>query len=121
MKRIAIYTITIVGLGMASWGVAGCGSAGADNPPDVSGLYALTNTDCPGSFDTETNVIQDGADVVFQATHAGYLDITGSVDNDGNISASNESYSCNAKFVNGVITGTCKQDGTTCQGTYTRE
>ena len=48
MKRIAIYAVTIIGLGILSWGTGGCGGGGESSTfnPDVS----LNADDFEGEF-----------------------------------------------------------------------
>ena len=115
MKRITLITLSLIGL-------AACGGGSSNNPPNIAGTYNLTNTDCPGSFDPQVTVTQNGSDVVAQAANPLFFnDAQGSVDNDGNISASDANGSCDLQFINGVITGSCSGDGQTCQVTYTRQ
>ncbi len=100
---------------------AACGSGGSSNPPNVSGTYMLTNTDCVGSFDPQIVVSQDNDQIVVQAVNPVFFnDAAGTVSDDGEINVNNPDGSCEGQFVNGVVNAECESEGTTCQVTYTR-
>lgn len=98
-----------------------CGGTSTDNPPNVAGTYVLTDTDCPGLFDPTVVVVQDGTNIIIQATTTGFGDVSGTIDNNGNFTVSNnEDLSCDGQFVSGVAIADCTIDGVDCQITYTR-
>lgn len=120
MKRIALLLIFIGAIIIPSLGgVGGCGGENpSDNPPNIEGTYLLTNTDCPGIFDTEVDVVQTGSAVVIQATHAGFADISAKIFNDGSFETTSTTSDCKGQFASGVATVTCTESGATCHLTY---
>ena len=123
LPLFGILSATFIG------GSGGCGgSTASDIPPNVEGTYALTNANpaaCSQVFDSEVIVVQDGDNVILQATHVGFTDASGTINNDGefSISGSSNSFSasCDGQFVSGVGLSTCTGNGTTCDITYTRQ
>lgn len=123
MKRALFASLTVILIGSAFvWGTSGCGGTASDDPPDVTGTYDLTSTTCPdGAFDTVITVSQSGANIVLEGTHAGYIDATGTINNNGDFEVSNVNGTCDGRFSGGVGTATCTSDeGDDCDITYTR-
>jgi len=118
--RIILMLLLTGAFALTAWGVGGCGSGGSSGAtPNVEGIYDLTNTDCTGFFDSTVEVTQDGSQIIIQATHAGFSDVSGSVNSDGDFTADNSELSCDGQFVSGVATASCRlDDGTDCQVTY---
>jgi hypothetical protein len=119
MKRFALVAVLLI---------VGCGSGGGDSNssgdlPHVAGSYELTNSNpalCEAVFDSNITVKQDGEDIIIEAVHSGYSDATGTIDNDGNVSATTTNDTqCEGQFVSGSCVITCTfTDGGTCDLTY---
>ena len=116
MKHILIALLLIM---------AGCGggSSSSDNPPNIAGSYALTNSNpsfCSLFFDTGITVKQTGDNIIIEAIHEGFSDATGTIDNDGNLTATTTNNTqCEGQFVSNSCIITCIfPDTGVCDLTY---
>lgn len=104
-----------------------CGGEGvpSDNPPNIAGTYDLTNATpirCPLFFDSPVIVVQDGSNIIIQATHIWIPDREGTINNNGEFTViSTEGSICDGQFKSGVVIEDCVIDGMTCTVTYTRQ
>lgn len=102
--------------------MANCGgSVGSDSPPDVEGIYLCTDG-CTGTciFDDELEINQSGDDIIIISDS--FEDLSGTINNDGEISALNDIVSCEGQVVDDTAIADCTVDGTDCQQvTFTLE
>lgn len=115
MKTFTLFLLSasLLALGLAG-GTAGCGG----NPPDVTGTYDLTATECPGFFGAVIEVTQDGGNITIDPDGQ---NLSGDIGSDGDFTVSNDDGSCEGHFEGGVATASCENtDGDQCDITYER-
>lgn len=107
----------------------GCGGSGGDGDsiPNVAGIYDQTNitTICFDFFDSTVEVVQDGDDIIIQATTSGFVDSFGTIDADGDFTVNGTfgdgtPFECNGSIVGEIASAQCEVDSVTCNVTYER-
>ena len=103
IRHITLLAALIAAGGaLLTGGAAGCGQ----NIPDVAGNYTLTSTDCPdGLFSETVEITQSGDVITFQP-----LDLSGSIDINGDFNVSNGYSTCVGSFSEGTATSICSGD-----------
>ena len=102
MKRLALLIFLSALASVPYWnGSSGCGQ----NIPDVEGTYDLKSTECPGTFSETVDITQSGDVITFQP-----LDLSGSIDINGDFHVSNGDITCEGHFTSTTSTATCTGD-----------
>jgi len=112
MKKMSVCIIGLFLL-TSCGGCGGTGSTASDDPPNVAGTYDCIAA-CSGICDIDPTLLvtQDG-DRISSTDSNGT--VMGTIDNDGNFTASNDDCSCEGQIVDTVATVVCTCLGTTCQ------
>lgn len=117
------YSILI----LAALFISHCGGSSGGNAPNVEGTYDQTGGSalCVQNLDDTIVVIQDGNDIIVQATTPGFSDALGSVDDDGDFTINGSfgdgtPFECNGTFIGDVASAQCEGAGLTCNITYER-
>lgn len=126
MKRIFALLMTVGILAGGFWGgIAGCEVQATDEPgvfvPNVKGTYALENVtaSCADQFDAVVEVVQDEANLIIQASSSSFTDLTGTIDENGAITATGASrfgspFECTGQFAASIFSGVCVSSIETC-------
>lgn len=106
-----------------------CGGGGTGTTeggfPDVAGTYDQTSitTICDGFLDTVIDMVQNDEDIIFKATTEGFLDASGTINEDGDITVNGQfgdgtDFTCTGIIIEGTAHATCISGSTDCDVTY---
>lgn len=103
--------LTIIALALL--GLAACGGASSDNPPDIAGFWSCNagcNSICqfPG-----TVTVQQNGDEILVLSSAGTAE--GNINNAGDFDFSTLDMKCEGNIFNGLLVADCSVSGTSCQ------